>query len=304
MTVGFRPLRYSPPVTRPRWIVLGRSLAVFLTAAVIAACGSTAPNAPASGSGSGAVARSSAPALASGSGPVGTIRAPAASASSGQAASRAPVASAAGRSAGSGGSGSPAPVIPTAVPVTGAPASSPSPAAPTPVPATLPPVSPAPSDSVTATPSITGGTGTPAGCSGTAENRDFYAAAAQAVQWRVYCAVLPTGWFIESGSWRLRGGGQLQVAYKGPNAARLVLQEGAYCTTGASACSPRDHDLGAAAFGDQRGTLADLGPNEPADGYAIYVNPGVTPPSWSITGTNMDQATFVGIAAALLRITP
>ncbi len=149
-----------------------------------------------------------------------------------------------------------------------------------------------------------GGTGPAAGCSGSAENRDFLAAAAQAVQWPVYCAVLPVGWFIESGSWRLRNGGQLHVSYKGPAGARLVLQEGSYCTTGVSACAPRSRELGTAAFGDRRGTLVDLGPNQPADGYAIYVNPGISPPSWSLTATGLDQATFVEVASGLLKVSP
>ena len=94
------------------------------------------------------------------------------------------------------------------------------------------------------------------------------------------------------------------MSYKGPGGARLVLQEGTYCTSGVSACSPHDHELGSASFGDRQGTLVDLGPSQPGDGYALYVNPGVSPPSWSATGTNVDQATFVAIAAAFLRVTP
>ena len=146
--------------------------------------------------------------------------------------------------------------------------------------------------------------GAPSGaqCSGSSENRDFFAAAAQAVSWPVYCAVLPSGWFVESGSWELKNGGKVTVTYKGPNGANLTLNEGTYCTGGASACSPHDHEIGQAAFGDMTGTLDDLGPNPPADGYAIYVNPGASPPSWSLTGTNIDQASFTAIAAALLKV--
>ena len=164
------------------------------------------------------------------------------------------------------------------------------------------PVGPFPSPSL-ASPGP-GATGPAAGCSGSAENRDFLAAAAQAVQWPVYCAVLPAGWFIESGSWRLRNGGQLHVSYKGPGGARLVLQEGSYCTSGVSACTSRNRELGTADFSDRRGTLVDLGPNQPADGYAIYVNPGITPPSWSLTGTGLEQAVFVEVAAGLVRVSP
>jgi len=137
-------------------------------------------------------------------------------------------------------------------------------------------------------------------CAGSAENRDFFAAAAQAFTWDVYCPVLPADWFVDTGSFRLADGGTLVVAYKGPGGERIELQEGAYCTTGGSACSPRDHDLGTAPFGDLRGELVSLGPDV-SDGFAIYVDPGAAP-SWAITGTGMDRAAFQAIAAALLRV--
>ena len=72
-------------------------------------------------------------------------------------------------------------------------------------------------------------------CSGSAENRDFFAAAAQAFTWDVYCAVLPAEWFVDTGSFRLADGGMLVVTYKGPGGARIELREGATCTTGGSA---------------------------------------------------------------------
>jgi hypothetical protein len=139
-----------------------------------------------------------------------------------------------------------------------------------------------------------------AACSGSAENRDFFAAAAQAFTWDVYCAVLPDGWFVDTGSFRLADGGTLLVTYRGPGDTRIELQEGAYCTTGGSACSPRDHDLGTAPFGDRTGELVSLGPDV-KDGFAIYVDPGAAP-SWAITGTGMDRAAFEAIAAALHRV--
>ncbi len=137
-------------------------------------------------------------------------------------------------------------------------------------------------------------------CAGSAENRDFFAAAAQSFSWDVYCAVLPDGWFVDTGSFRLADGGTLVVGYRGPGDVRIDLQQGAYCTTGGSACSPRDHELGPAPYGDRSGTLVTLGPSE-SDGYAVYVDPGAAP-SWSITGKGMDQATFSAIAAALHRV--
>ena len=123
------------------------------------------------------------------------------------------------------------------------------------------------------------------------------------MSWTVYCAVLPTGWFLEAGSYRLGNGGHLTASYKGPNGARLMLQEGVFCTGGVSVCSPHDETIGPAAFGDQQGTLMSLGPNEPADGYAVYVDPGQSP-AWTISGTTIDQATFTGFSAAVAAVGP
>lgn len=174
---------------------------------------------------------------------------------------------------------------------TAAPTKAPSPTAePT---ATLPPVP---------SPTANGG-GAAAGCSGTAANRDFFAAVAQGVSWQVYCAVLPAGWFIETGNYQLGSGGRLMVAYKGPNGARLTLQEGAFCTSGASACSPHDKEIGPARFGDRTGTLVTLGSNQPRDGYAVYVAPGAAQ-SWAATGTNVSQDAFQAIVAALNAVGP
>jgi len=143
-------------------------------------------------------------------------------------------------------------------------------------------------------------TGGADGCSGSAENRDFFAAAAEAFTWDVYCAVLPDGWFLEAGTFRQADGGRLEVSYKGPGGARIEIAEGAWCTDGASACSPRDHEIGPGRFGDREGTLVTLGPDV-ADGFAVYVDPGAAP-SWAISGTGMDQASFEAIAAALHRV--
>ena len=85
-----------------------------------------------------------------------------------------------------------------------------------------------------------------------------------------------------------------------PACARIEIAEGAVCTEGGSACSPRDHELGPGRFGDLEGTLVTLGPDV-ADGFAIYVDPGAAP-SWSIAGTGMDRASFEAIAAALHRV--
>jgi hypothetical protein len=171
------------------------------------------------------------------------------------------------------------------------------------IPTDDPATSEAPSDAPTPTaseaapsetPAETVGTGAAAACAGNAENRDFYVATAQAVDWAVYCPVLGSGWFVEKGQYRLAGGGWMEIAYKGPGGAHLALREGAACT--AADCRPSGDDLGEAAYGDMTGTLLQL-----SDGYAVVVEPGATP-SWSIEGTGLEQAAFETIAAALVRV--
>jgi len=76
------------------------------------------------------------------------------------------------------------------------------------------------------------------------------------------------------------------------------IEEGAFCTTGGSACSPHDTSLGAAKFGDLDGGLYTLGPGL---GYAIYVSAGTTH-GYTATGTGMSQATFTNLAKALLTV--
>jgi hypothetical protein len=142
--------------------------------------------------------------------------------------------------------------------------------------------------------SASAGAGPAAACSGTDKNREFFTAAAAAVKWTVDCAVLPSGWFVESGQYRGSGGGWVQIAYKGPGGARLELHEGAFCTT-ADGCVPAGTDSGNAAFDAATGTLVKLD----SGGWAIVVDRGKAV-SWLIVGTGLDQATFQRLAAALV----
>jgi hypothetical protein len=137
------------------------------------------------------------------------------------------------------------------------------------------------------------GSAAAAACSGTDKNREFFQTAAAAVKWTVYCAVLPAGWFVDSGSYRGTSGGWVQIAYKGPGGARLELHEGAFCTT-MDGCVPPGTDAGTAPFGNLTGTFVTLA----GGGWAVVVD-RAKPISWLAVGTGMDQATFRGLAGAL-----
>jgi len=149
-----------------------------------------------------------------------------------------------------------------------------------------------PTPSTGASPSASG-SGAAAACSGTDKNREFFQTAAAAVKWTVYCAVLPAGWFVDSGSYRGTSGGWVQIGYKGPGGARLELHEGAFCTT-TDGCVPSGTDAGTAPFGDLTGTFVTVA----AGGSAVVVD-RAKPISWLVVGTGMDEATFRGLAGAL-----
>lgn len=136
-------------------------------------------------------------------------------------------------------------------------------------------------------------------CSGNDANVAFFAQAAVAMSWPVYCAVLPSGWFLESGSFRLANGGQLIATYRGPGDSHLAIAEGNICDDVADVevCAPRDAVIGPAAMGDMTGALGRL-----ANGLVLDVERGANP-SWRVTGLGVSEAGFITISAAMLRVT-
>jgi hypothetical protein len=116
------------------------------------------------------------------------------------------------------------------------------------------------------------------------------------VSWDVYCAVLPKGWSVASGSYRLAGGGKLIISYKGPNGATLTLSEGSFCGDDGG-CVPAGSESGNASFGSLDGTLVA----SDGGGYSIVVDRGRAP-SWLMTTTGLDQATTVALGEALAHV--
>jgi hypothetical protein len=134
-------------------------------------------------------------------------------------------------------------------------------------------------------------------CSGTAENRDFYAALAASVAWDVYCPVLPEGWFVASGSYRLSSGGQLTITYRGPAGAEIDVREGGYCA-GQSDCIPSGTDSGSASFGDLPARLLALGNGS----WMVVVAPPGGDATWQATGTGMDGPALASYTAAFAHV--
>ncbi len=140
----------------------------------------------------------------------------------------------------------------------------------------------------------------PAGdCTGTDENRTFYGSVAAAVDWTVYCPVLPSGWFVETGQYRLAGGGRLAIAYRGPGGARFTLDEGAWCPD-ESGCAPVRHGRSApTAFGDREGTLVATDDGELRHRRATPASDR-SAGSWSATA--LDEAAVRTFGAALIAV--
>lgn len=153
----------------------------------------------------------------------------------------------------------------------------------------------APSAEPTETPAPSGTPGGAAGCTGNDKNRAFYEALAAAVAWDVYCAVLPGGWFVDTGEFRLAGGGKLAIAYKGPGGQRIEVREGAYCA-GIEGCIPTGPDAGTASFGGRPARLVDVG----GGAWLVVAEGGDI--NWEAKGTGMDGAALAGFTAAFARV--
>jgi hypothetical protein len=173
--------------------------------------------------------------------------------------------------------------------------------APTDEPVTTPSSTPEPTPTQSAepsdpSPSASTGPGAAAACSGSDNNRLFFEKAAAVLDWTVYCAVLPSGWFVQGGDYTRGGGGRLEIVYRGPGAARLELHEGAFCTDPAD-CVPTGPTVGDAAFGDKTGPLfaTDEG------GWALAVDQAETI-SWFAIGTGLDEEAFRALTAALAAV--
>jgi hypothetical protein len=185
-----------------------------------------------------------------------------------------------------------APAASNAVPTVGStPATdaTPEPTPPEDTPSVAPEATPTetPLESPSASPSIA------ASCTGTDANREFFATVATKVPWDVYCAVLPRGWSVDTGSYRTSNGGWLKIAYKASGGRRFELREGAFCTDPAT-CLPTGVEIAPGPFGDREATVLQVEDG----GFAMIVDQGQRI-MWAAIGKGMDETTFRNYAEAL-----
>jgi hypothetical protein len=178
----------------------------------------------------------------------------------------------------------------SAAPSSAAPAAT---AEPTATPEPTPEAVETPSEGPSGSANASAGAGTVEGCTGTDDNRTFFANAATRFSWPVYCAVLPARWFVEVGSFK---SGKLDISYKGPSGARFELHEGAVCAAGVD-CTPSGTDGGTVPFGDRTATLIHVDDGS----LAAVVDRGAST-SWLAIGTGLDDAAFRTITTALIRL--
>jgi hypothetical protein len=168
----------------------------------------------------------------------------------------------------------------------------PTPAASTPAPTPTPEVTPTPSPEVTATPSESP-TSAAAACTGTAAHQAFFVNAAADLPFDVYCAVLPSSWWLDSASYN---GPFLEVAYKNGAGAIIWMYEGAWCPPEGWCASPGP-PIGPASFDGLGGTLYSSGST-----YTLQVGTAADPAYLMGGGGGMSQAQFKAWAAAVVKV--
>lgn len=165
-----------------------------------------------------------------------------------------------------------------------------------PSPSTIATPTTAPTDTPTDTPAASGSGGPAAACTGTAEHQAFFAEAASVLSLDVYCAALPTGWWLQATEYKEANGGYLTIQYKNLGGGQIDIGEGNFCA-GLPDCWASASDLGTASFGDRSGQLKLLAGGQ----YAVFVDSGTTH-GYRMIGKGMSQADFVAMAAAMVKV--
>jgi hypothetical protein len=129
-------------------------------------------------------------------------------------------------------------------------------------------------------------------CTGNATDRDFFAAAAADLPFDVYCAILPSSWWIVNHQYTLLNGGLLQVEYRGSAGQQISIYEGNVCPAG---CAPEGDGLGPGSFDGLTGNLYYLAPT-----YKLAVGPAGHPLYY--TRGNVSGTDFRAWTAAVRRV--
>jgi hypothetical protein len=153
---------------------------------------------------------------------------------------------------------------------------------------------------------------TAGGCTGTAANKSFYAEAAAKLPYDIYCAVLPSDYWVEAGDYETDRGGYVEVEYTNGRHFVLMLVQGNICE---GPCDFKDAlqidekiwlgEIGAYLYFMPQPGVAGAQPDisDPdAHGLFMAYAPAGTFRGYALLGMGMSKATFVKLAAAIIEV--
>jgi hypothetical protein len=139
-------------------------------------------------------------------------------------------------------------------------------------------------------------TGNPNDTASDAKDKAYFADGAKDLPFDVYCAVLPSSWWLSMTDYKVPDGGKMTITYRNASGGLITVGEGNFCA-GAPDCWTSTSDLGAGSFGPLAGSLK----LRAAGQYAVYVDAGTTH-GYQIVGQGMSQNVFAAYAAAMHKV--
>jgi hypothetical protein len=152
-----------------------------------------------------------------------------------------------------------------------------------------------PSESSAGSPSVSP-TSPAAGCTGSETHKAYFVNAAKDMPFDIYCAVLPSGWWLMTSEYNRTDGGRMVTVYRNSADEVIVLTEGWLCAS-LSTCLDIYPSLGAAPFDGLAGTMRDM----IGGGHGVVVNPHSIPGYW-LYSFDLSQAKVAQYAAAVIKV--
>jgi len=166
-------------------------------------------------------------------------------------------------------------------------------AEPTAQPMPSPTEEPSPAESPSGSPS--GPPASPAaGCTGSEAHKAYFVQAAKDLPWDVYCAVLPSDWWLQEAHYH-RADEYLFVLYRNSAGMEAVLVGGRLCDV-LSNCLDWYPTIGPASFDGLDGTIRHV-----EGGYGVIVGPHSIP-GYVFGSADLSQAKVAEYAAAVIKV--
>jgi hypothetical protein len=155
--------------------------------------------------------------------------------------------------------------------------------------------SPTEEPSPSETPSPSGSPTSPAaGCTGSEAHKEYFVNAAKDLPWDVYCAVLPSGWWLQQSEYN-RADNRMAVSYTNNAGDEIVVLEGRLCDD-LSTCGDGPGYVGPTSFGGLAGELRSLG-----SGSGVFVSTHSVP-GYIMYSYDISQSKLAQYAAAVIKV--